>query len=152
MQIYQDYYLSPLGIIEVKNTANVLKTLTFVDKIGVKNHAPLTLEIIDSLKKYFNNKQPLKNFNIDSSAFSNFQKRVYELLLKQITLGTTISYKELALKLKTSPRAIGRTMASNPVCLFIPCHRVIKSNGNLGGYSCGIHIKEALLKHEGFFI
>lgn len=151
MQIYQDYYLSPLGIIEIKNTINGLKSVVFVNNIGIKNQSELTIEIICSLKEYFNNKKPLKNFTIDTS-LSDFQKRVYKLLSQEVLLGKTISYKELALQLKTSPRAIGRAMAINPICLFIPCHRVIKVNGSLSGYAYGIHLKKDLLIHEGAII
>ncbi len=50
---------------------------------------------------------------------------------------------------ETYTRAVGKANATNPVPIIVPCHRVINSNGKLGGYSCGIKIKERLLELEG---
>ncbi|MCK4307649.1 methylated-DNA--[protein]-cysteine S-methyltransferase [candidate division WOR-3 bacterium] len=68
--------------------------------------------------------------------------------LQKIKYGETISYKELANRVGTSPRACGRILASNPFPIIIPCHRVIRADGSLGGYSGGIKLKKKLLKLE----
>lgn len=81
---------------------------------------------------------------------TEFQQRVWRSLRK-IPHGTTRSYGELAVSLGNAKasRAVGRANATNPICLFIPCHRVIGSDGSLTGFAFGEAIKERLLKHEG---
>ncbi len=80
---------------------------------------------------------------------TDFQKTVWTELLK-IPFGETRSYKEIALKIKSAnaSRAVGTANGKNPLCLIIPCHRVITSSGELGGYSGGIKIKKHLLQLE----
>lgn len=73
--------------------------------------------------------------------------------LKQIPLGETRSYKQQAIKAGTGPRVAGNANASNLFPLVIPCHRVIRSDGNLGGFMSGernsaLKIKQALIQHE----
>ena len=79
----------------------------------------------------------------------SFQKKVW-LELKKIKFGKTKSYGEIAKKLKLSPRHIGKICAQNRIPLFIPCHRVIRSNGSIGGFSAigGIILKKKLLDFE----
>ena len=80
---------------------------------------------------------------------SSVQKKVW-LELKKIKFGKTKSYGEIAKKLKLSPRHIGKICAQNRIPLFIPCHRVIRSNGSIGGFSAigGIVLKKKLLDFE----
>ncbi len=82
-----------------------------------------------------------------SICITPFMKKVYQETLN-IPFSKTISYKELADILKTSPRAIGQAMKKNPIPLIIPCHRVIGKNGQLTGFSSGLRIKEKLLNFE----
>ena len=72
--------------------------------------------------------------------------------LKKIKLGNTISYGQIAQKYKLSPRHVGKICGQNKLVLLVPCHRVIKSDGTLGGFSSpgGTKIKKKLLKKEGF--
>jgi O-6-methylguanine DNA methyltransferase len=79
-----------------------------------------------------------------------FQLRVWQEL-RRIPRGETISYRELAARVGTpkASRAVGQANAANPIPLLIPCHRVIASDGSLGGYSSGLDRKRWLLKHEG---
>ncbi|HEY3755804.1 MAG TPA: methylated-DNA--[protein]-cysteine S-methyltransferase [Opitutaceae bacterium] len=79
---------------------------------------------------------------------SAFQRRVWAAL-RAIPSGETRSYGQLAAELGSSPRAIGRANATNPVCLIVPCHRVIGSDGSLTGFAFGEDIKRGLLAHEG---
>ena len=80
---------------------------------------------------------------------SSVQKKVW-LELKKIKFGKTKSYGEIAKKLKLSPRHIGKICAQNRIPLFIPCHRVIRSNSSIGGFSAigGIILKKKLLDFE----
>ncbi|ACB76748.1 methylated-DNA--[protein]-cysteine S-methyltransferase [Opitutus terrae] len=80
---------------------------------------------------------------------SAFQQRVWTAL-RAIPFGTTCSYAQLAARLGLSggARAIGGANAANPICLIVPCHRIIGSNGALTGFAFGEERKRALLEHE----
>jgi len=86
---------------------------------------------------------------------TKFQIKVWKYLLK-IPKGTVKTYKQVAIAIKSpySARAVGNAVGKNPYAPRIPCHRVIKSNGSLGGYSGlgGIKTKKKLLKKEGFLL
>ena len=79
---------------------------------------------------------------------SDFQQRVWKAL-GAIPLGETRSYGALAEDLKSSARAVGRANATNPICLIVPCHRVIGADGSLTGFAFGEEIKRRLLALEG---
>ena len=80
---------------------------------------------------------------------SQIQKKVWSELRK-IKLGRTKTYGEIAKKYKLSPRHVGKICGQNKLLLSIPCHRVIRSDGNLGGFSSigGVKLKKKLLKFE----
>jgi methylated-DNA-[protein]-cysteine S-methyltransferase len=78
---------------------------------------------------------------------SDFQTRFWRDLAA-VPFGATTSYGVMAKDLGSSARAIGRANATNPICLILPCHRVIGADGSLTGYAYGIEIKRALLEHE----
>jgi AraC family transcriptional regulator of adaptative response/methylated-DNA-[protein]-cysteine methyltransferase len=79
-----------------------------------------------------------------------FQRRVWEAL-RAIPVGETRSYTDIANAIgqPKAVRAVAQACGANPVPLVIPCHRVVRSDGDLGGYSMGIERKQALLKAEG---
>lgn len=78
-----------------------------------------------------------------------FQHKVWEEI-SRIKYGETISYLQLAEKVGSPKgyRAVANACGKNPYALFIPCHRVVASNGKLGGFTGGTHIKQYLLHHE----
>ena len=78
-----------------------------------------------------------------------FQQRVWSALQK-IPFSETRSYGTLAAELgnPSASRAVGRANATNPVCLIVPCHRVIGADGSLTGFAFGEDIKRRLLEHE----
>ena len=78
-----------------------------------------------------------------------FQRSVWSAL-KRIPLGETRSYGQLAASLgkPDASRAVGRANATNPICLIVPCHRVIGADGSLTGFAFGEDIKRRLLEHE----
>ena len=80
---------------------------------------------------------------------TDFQRSVWEYL-RSIPLGEVRSYAEVARALKAprSTRAVARACSANSIALFIPCHRVIRSDGSLGGYRWGIEAKRRLLAAE----
>ena len=80
---------------------------------------------------------------------TEFQSRVW-VELRKIPVGETRTYREIATAIGNSKasRAVGRANATNPICLFVPCHRVIGANGSLTGFAFGETIKQWLLDHE----
>ena len=83
----------------------------------------------------------------------NLEQRVYKKLLK-VPKGKITTYGELAkaVGLKNGQRVIGRIMNKNPYPVIVPCHRVVMSTGNVGGYAYGKHIKTKMLSDEGIKI
>ncbi len=78
-----------------------------------------------------------------------FQARVWEAL-RQIPAGTTRSYTQVAgsMGTPTAVRAVANACGANPVALVVPCHRVVRTDGSLGGYRWGIEVKAELLRRE----
>ena len=81
------------------------------------------------------------------------EEKVYKKLL-EIPKGKVTTYGELAkaIGLKNGQRVIGKIMNKNPYPVIIPCHRVIKSDGKIGGYAWGEKVKEKMLSNEGIKI
>ncbi len=80
---------------------------------------------------------------------NSFNERCYELL-KKVPKGKVATYKEIAKALKSKAyRAVGNAMNKNPYAPKVPCHRVIKSNGEIGGFASGAKNKIKLLQKEG---
>ena len=78
-----------------------------------------------------------------------FQRRVWEKL-RAIPVGRTVTYIDVAnwVGPLTSARAVAGACASNPVALAVPCHRVVRSNGDLGGYRWGVERKREMIRRE----
>jgi methylated-DNA-[protein]-cysteine S-methyltransferase len=110
---------------------------------------PYMFNIFTELKEYFNGERKKFSSPLDVLG-TEFQSKVWNELLK-IPYGKLKTYKEIATKLgnENAMRAVGRANATNHAPIIIPCHRVIASNGRLGGYSGGISLKEKLLELEG---
>lgn len=123
------------------------------DKLdNTPNHA-IAKQTMDELNEYFLGKRRMFDIPLDLSHGTDFQIKVWQTLC-QIPYGQTISYKELAQKLgkPAAHRACANANGKNPISLIVPCHRVIASNGGLGGYTGGIDIKKVLLAIEGVTI
>jgi len=82
---------------------------------------------------------------------TSFQDLCYQSLKKHVPAGKVISYKNLAILIGNprASRAVGNAMNKNPFAPQIPCHRVVKSDGNIGGFSASINLKIKLLEKEG---
>jgi methylated-DNA-[protein]-cysteine S-methyltransferase len=94
---------------------------------------------------------------VDLDGIDGFRRTVLDTLARQVPWGETVSYGELA-EMAGRPRAaraVGRTMATNPLPFLIPCHRVLAAGGKIGGYGSGrnaIDLKRALLAREGVVV
>lgn len=85
---------------------------------------------------------------LDFISGTSYQKKVWQEARK-IPYGKTETYKSLAHKLNhRGYRSVGQALSKNPLLIIIPCHRVISSNGNLGGFSAGLELKRFLLRLE----
>ncbi len=101
-----------------------------------------------NLLKYFNKKTNCIQGYYEQKG-NRIQKKIWNEI-KKIKIGKTKSYGEIAKKYNLSPRYVGKICGQNKLPLIIPCHRVIKSDGSLGGFSGsgGINLKKKLLYFE----
>ncbi|MBN1524661.1 MAG: methylated-DNA--[protein]-cysteine S-methyltransferase [Spirochaetales bacterium] len=133
---------SPVGtLFIVVDGDGGLQNLSFSSKkAGIASSVPATTEcdhIKTGLAAYFSGKTAKFGINLRPRG-TEFQKLIWKTL-SSVPAGTTISYKELAAR-AGKPQAIRATanaVAANPIAIFIPCHRVLASDGTLGGYSAG---------------
>jgi AraC family transcriptional regulator of adaptative response/methylated-DNA-[protein]-cysteine methyltransferase len=103
---------------------------------------------LSALQDYLQGVQPHINLPLDVRATA-FQQRVWEAL-RAIPFGETRSYQDVARAIgqPNAARAVAQACAHNPVPLVIPCHRVVRQDGTLGGYRWGVERKKKLLVHE----
>ena len=103
---------------------------------------------ITSILAYIDGREPDLDLPLDIRATA-FQRRVWQELQK-IPFGQTRTYAEIAKRIgqPTAARAVARACATNPAALVIPCHRVVREDGDLGGYRWGVDRKRSLLEKE----
>ncbi|MDD5591431.1 MAG: methylated-DNA--[protein]-cysteine S-methyltransferase [Dehalococcoidales bacterium] len=113
--------------------------------------APLHLfdDLVERLKGYLSGRRVDFPDRLDLSGATSFQHEVWETTML-IPYGETRTYAWVAGKINKprAARAVGQALGSNPLPIIIPCHRVIRGDGSLGGFSNGIEIKERLLSLE----
>lgn len=119
-------------------------------------YAPAKLETAtEQLRAYLQGKRGSFQLPVDLSSMTTFQQRVLNEVAK-VPRGMVVTYGELAKRIgkPKAARAVGQALGSNPVPIIVPCHRIIASDGTLGGYSGrrGIKTKEQLLRLEGAWI
>jgi methylated-DNA-[protein]-cysteine S-methyltransferase len=102
------------------------------------------------LDEYFAGRRHRFDVTVDLRLSGGFRRTVLELLYERVGFGETRSYAELA-ALAGNPkasRAVGTAMATNPIPIVVPCHRVLRTGGALGGYGGGLEVKRWLLALE----
>ena len=106
------------------------------------------IEVKSQLDQYFKGVRQSFDLKVDLNISTFFINTLEEV--KKIPYGTTMSYKEIANKIKSprGHRAVANANARNPIPIIIPCHRVIKSNGDFGEYGGGSNLKKKLLEFE----
>jgi methylated-DNA-[protein]-cysteine S-methyltransferase len=116
-------------------------------KNAVRSEKPFA-DLIKRLKAYFAGEKVAFPDKLDLSWATDFEREVWRIT-QTIPYGETRSYGWIAEKMgKRGARAVGQALARNRLPVIIPCHRVLASDGNLGGYSGGVGIKESLLRLE----
>lgn len=99
--------------------------------------------------RYFRGqREDFTSLPVDFLTGTPYQKKVW-LEARKIPYGKTETYKSLALRLNhRGYRSVGQALSRNPLLMVIPCHRVIGSDGSLGGFSAGLELKDYLLRME----
>ena len=129
------------------------ESFTFIGKDNLSKNEPaqaLLINAIEQLDEYFRGDRQEFDLPLDLSLGTEFQQRVWKGL-QEIPHGKTISYATLARNVDNPKgfRAVANANGKNPFSIVIPCHRVIASDGKLGGYTGGLDKKEYLLALEG---
>ena len=158
--IYYSRVHSPVGTLIVGATARGLYCLEF-DSPGAllyrtrnNGHVWLfnedkTASYVKELREYFAGARKKFDFALDLHG-TEFQKRCWKALVR-IPYGKTKTYADIAKEVgrPRASRAVGQANHHNPLAIVVPCHRVLQSDGSLGGYGGGLDKKIALLKLEG---
>jgi methylated-DNA-[protein]-cysteine S-methyltransferase len=114
--------------------------------------APARLDAVRrELDEYFAGQRQVFDVPLDWRLSHGFRRAALDQLSRGVPFGHTVSYKQLAERAGSpkASRAIGSAMATNPIPIVVPCHRVLRTGGDLGGYGGGLDAKRWLLHHEG---
>ena len=159
---FRHLFASPIGLLSMKEEDGFITELSLLEAYkppGSGKPCPplsdsgpeteLSKRTQEQLAQYFAGKR--KTFELPVCYRGTpFRQRVWDTLCT-IPYGQTRSYQDIA-KLIGSPkavRAVGQANHDNPLLILVPCHRVIRKNGDIHGYACGDSVKEFLLKLEG---
>ena len=158
---YIDTFQSPLGWLSISVTETGLSRLDIRQKSSPAPQqlppTPRQLKWIKLIRRqldeYFKRQRTQFEVPLDIRSGTDFQRLVWKAL-SRIPYGKTVSYLDIANRTghPKSYRAVGQANGSNPIPILIPCHRVISADGTLGGYSCGIEVKQILLTLEGIHV
>lgn len=149
--MYISYYKSPVGILTITCDEKCLTGLWFENQIfDTSGFIEEETEIIIYTKKWLDDYFLGNNHDYEMPLRfegTKFQKKVWQAMLT-IPYGTTVSYKDLALMVNSGPRAVGNAVGKNPIAIIVPCHRVIKNDGSIGGFAGHVDRKIELLEIE----
>jgi len=109
--------------------------------------SPFPTELLNTLKTIFDGKYVSFSFQLSLDHLPSYTQRVLKCV-SLIPVGYVTTYGAIAKTLGGSSRAVGRTMATNPLPLLIPCHRVVRSDFSVGGYGLGGEVKLRILQRE----
>ena len=152
------FVTTPVGNLVIYGDGQKIKKITFVSQQKRSSSEKINgvlKKTQEWVQNYFikGGKKPFPLKYLDFSQGTPFQQKVWQALWS-IPFGKRVSYAEIAQKIGSpqTVRAVGNANGQNPLPLLIPCHRVICSDGSIGGYSAGVKLKRKLLKHEGVII
>lgn len=157
--MFGDYYVHKNTRLVLESDGEHLTGLFFADSKDKTNEfetqkdLPIFLQTKKWLDIYFSGKNPDFVPKIKINNLTPFRKKVYEIM-SQIPYGKTMTYGEIAEILakkqgikKMSAQAVGGAVGANPICIILPCHRVVGKSG-LVGFGGGLHNKKMLLEIE----
>ncbi len=148
-------YKSPVGLLKICEKEGGITSLSLHQgglyetlKNNTVQHSDILYEAYRQLNEYFRGNR--KQFDLPLHyAGTSFQQQVWNEL-RRIPYGETRSYQDIAIGIgnEKAVQAIGQANHRNPILIIIPCHRVIRKTGELGGFGCGIEVKKYLLNLE----
>lgn len=147
-------FKSPIGTLAIHEKDGFLTRAYLVQEQNIlladrfTYHSDLLFEAYSQINEYFSQKRIKFNIPISVEG-TEFQKRVWQELCR-IPYGETKSYKDIAVEIgdPKAARAVGQANNKNPIFIIIPCHRVIRKNGSIDGFTYGTEIKKYLLNLE----
>lgn len=148
-------FQSPIGFLTICEQDNQLTRLYLdnqdrgiLQSRNFEYHSDFLHEVYHQLNEYFAGKRKIFDLPVDGKGTA-FQKAVWRELQK-IPYGETRSYEDIAVAIgnKKAVRAIGQANGRNPIMIVVPCHRVIRKNGDISGFACGVETKRYLLNLE----
>lgn len=150
-------YESPFGFIDIVQAAQHISRMSFCNDMelfesSLTPETDLLKQVSDKLDVYFAGESvDFREIPVGLEGGTEFQNLVWDAI-HQIPYGEVRSYKWIAEQIgrPKAVRAVGSATGSNPISIVNPCHRVIGSNGKLGGYGGGLDRKQQLLKLEGY--
>ncbi|MBV1757311.1 MAG: methylated-DNA--[protein]-cysteine S-methyltransferase [Dethiosulfatibacter sp.] len=148
-EMYNCYIETPLGLIRIEASDRGLTEISFKKEIEGKQKTNKHIDAAaEQLKEFFMGERQEFQLTYDIKG-TDFRMKVWNELQK-IPYGSTISYKELAVRVGNpkAVRAVGGANNKNPLGIVIPCHRVIGADGSLVGYAEGTDKKKWLLDLE----
>lgn len=145
------HFETPIGILEICDTGDFITKIDLIKNTVCSentNISRLGKECIKQLSEYFNKERTQFNLPLKFGG-TEFQNKVWKALTK-IPYGETRSYKDIAAAVGSPKayRAVGMANHKNSVLIVAACHRVINSDGSLGGFGCGTAVKKQLLLLE----
>ena len=149
IEYFFDTFESPLETLYLLFTGEIIKGVSFKKPRGPCRKATAPYWITKELMEYFEKGLDRFSQKIGFLKGTDFEKKVWQIL-HEIPYGDTRTYKWLAEKIGNphATRAVGRALSRNPLPIILPCHRIIESDGSIGGYSSGVDIKRRLLEIE----
>jgi len=146
-----DYYKSKIGTLRITVNDSGVEQIIFTDqklKFKSQNH-PILKKTKQQLDEYFDGKRSAFTVPIAPSVGTGFERSVWSQI-RRIPFGRVKSYRQIASNCRKpkAARACGSATGKNPVSILVPCHRVTRQSGDLGGYAWGRKRKAWLLAHE----
>ena len=147
MSTCQLSFNTSLGFISIIENQGRITHIKF-QKIANKKPSLRLLKAKYEIRQFLNKKRKKLTFKTNVTGSKN-QLKIWRQV-KKVSYGKCVSYKEISKQTKLHPRLVGKICGENRLPLYIPCHRIIRSDGSLGGYSArgGINLKKKLLKIE----
>jgi len=146
---FYDTFDSPVGVLYLIFAGEALSGIDFIKPVDLPRKSSPSAPAHKELKEYFKHGKAGFTQSISFTKGTEFDHSVWTAL-KEVPFGETRTYKWLAEKIgrPNAFRAVGQSLGRNPILIILPCHRIIESDGNIGGFSAGIDIKRRLLEIE----
>ena len=140
---------TPIGMFRAVVIDGSVRSAGFLGPRAAPRRAPEAVQVRDILSAYFAGDTDALDAIVVAPEGTVFKQLVWKAL-REVRAGSTISYGELAARVGApgAARAVGTANATNPICLVIPCHRVVRAGGDIGNYGFGVECKRWLIDHE----